>query len=190
MSGSALGPVAELGSTTLLGPPWRRAAVDEARLAGHWVLVLEHRDRALRVARARSTSREDAEDLVQEALIRAVALPRLYPETLGGLISTIVIRLAIEHGRRRLAKTRAEERIPCASPPDEVDEQICDTYETRWFAQQLSRLRTRDLDVFLLRAEGLDTKTAAARLGMSYKAAESAFGRARVELRRQWAATL
>ncbi|HEU4753963.1 MAG TPA: sigma-70 family RNA polymerase sigma factor [Armatimonadota bacterium] len=77
-----------------------------------------YRSRLYRLARARVRSREDAEDLTQEALLKALlALPGYRGEcALASWLETVLRRLLVDHYRRR------REGLPLApelDPPEE-----------------------------------------------------------------------
>lgn len=158
-------------------------------LARRWVLVAPFHDRALRVARTRTRSWSDAEDLANEALIRAVRVPELAEATLPGLISTITIRLATDLHRREAAARRLEGRC-AADPSGELGEEVCDRSEATWLSGQLAHLKANEREVILHRAAGHTVASTAQGMGMTYKAVESAYTRARVQLRKSWQATL
>lgn len=164
---------------------------DPAELARRWELVLPHRERALRVARARAASSADAEDLAQEALLRAVTVENLDPATVGGLITTIVKNLATDDLRRRTTGVRYERRLSADDRPvAPVGERICDASEAQWLHERLSALPQGDREVLLHRAAGHSVAGAARVLGLTYKAVESAQTRARRALLIAWRSTL
>ena len=165
--------------------------LDRRELAGRWELVLAHRDRAVRVARARTASRADAEDLAQEALVRAVSVPELDPRTVGPLLSTIVKHLAADEHRRHQVSARYERRLSADHrPAAPVDERVCDASEASWLHQAAAALPEQDREVLLHRAAGHTVTGAASALGLSYRAAESAYTRARRSLLSTWRTTL
>lgn len=59
-------------------------------------MVLPHRQRLLRLARLRAASPADAEDCVQEALLRVATHARLDQKRVGGLLTTIVLNLCAD----------------------------------------------------------------------------------------------
>jgi RNA polymerase sigma factor (sigma-70 family) len=159
-------------------------------LALRWALVFPHRDRALRVARARTSSWADAEDLASEALLRAVRVPTLVEDTVGGLVSTITMRLATDLHRREVTGRQLETRCTVDTTRTEVDERLCDHSEAAWLATQLANLKPHEREVVLHRAAGHTVTSTSQALGLSYKAVESAFTRARGHLRLAWEGTL
>jgi RNA polymerase sigma-70 factor (ECF subfamily) len=162
--------------------------MDDQELGRRWELVGRHRGQALRVALARTRNRADAEDLVHEAMIKAVSVEELREETAAGLLSTIVIRLAVDL-HRRTATHRKFEAVLSAEPTGTVDERVTDEAEAAWLAGQLIHLPVREREVLLHRAAGHSNASTAAVLGLTYKSVESAFTRARGQLQLAWKAT-
>jgi RNA polymerase sigma factor (sigma-70 family) len=162
-----------------------------AGLPERWDAVLEHRERAVRVARARLSDPFDVDDCVQEGLARVVAMPNLDLGRVGPLLSTVVANVAADTHRERARSSRLITKVSCSDIPAQVhDEPVCDAAEARWLAQQLGSLTERDRAVLELRAQGQTVAQTAAALGMTYKAVESAFTRARNALKGIWRATL
>ena len=162
----------------------------ELGLESRWALVAPHREQLLAIARRRCATPEDAEDCVQEAMVRTVAHPRLDPERAAALATTITQRLSVDLVRRRCVEHRGRPRLAmlpeqAAAPPDEA---TLDEGEARWLAGPLNRLPERERQVFEHRAAGFSVTETATRLQLSYKAVESAFTRARNRLR-LWAIT-
>jgi RNA polymerase sigma-70 factor (ECF subfamily) len=160
-------------------------------LAERWTAVLEHRDRAVRVARARLSDPFDVEDCVQEGMARVVAMPNLDLGRVGPLLSTVVANVAADTHRRHVSSRRLVAKVTWTQVPTPPgDEPVCDAAEARWLQAQLNSLGQRDRAVLELRAAGRTVEQTAAALGMTYKAVESAFTRARNSLKGIWRATL
>jgi RNA polymerase sigma factor (sigma-70 family) len=152
-----------------------------------WAAVLAQRERAIRVARARCSRRQEVDDLVQEALLRVASMPDLELANIGPLVTVVVSNLIIDghRGRLRSAKTAARLR----GTRHEVtahDDDVCDRYEARWLRSRMSTLGNQDRRALELRAEGLALGEIATVLGISYKAAERALARARNSMRTIW----
>ncbi|MEU6731884.1 RNA polymerase sigma factor [Streptomyces physcomitrii] len=159
--------------------------------AERWELLLPHRERLYRLARLRLTGHQDVEDCVQEALLRAAAYRDLDEERVGPFLTSITLRLCVDVYRRR-ERTRKllhqHSFVPeTASGPEEA---ACAAAEGAWMLQQVQRLEGQEREVILARIEGTSTREAAGRLGISIKAAEGAFTRARARLRRWHGASL
>lgn len=155
-----------------------------------WDLVLPHREQALRVARARTQSLADAEDLVSEAIIRTATVPDLREETVAGLLATVVMRLSIDAHRRQVSARRVEGRMSTDAIAHDLSERVCDYHEAAWLAGQVDGLNENEREVLLHRAAGHTVTSAAVELGMTYKAVESAYTRARTKMRLAWSGTL
>ena len=67
---------------------------------------------------------------------------------------------------------------------------VCDDAEAVWLGQQVDRLHGQDRDVLRLRTLGRSANDTASALGITYKAAEGSFTRARARMRAIWHATL
>jgi RNA polymerase sigma-70 factor (ECF subfamily) len=179
----------------MLGSTNRRSSVvtgeTTASLTERWDAVLEHRDRALQVARARLRDPHDVDDCVQEGMARVVAMPDVDLHRIGPLLSKVVANVATDTHRRGARGSRLIAKAGGALVQDEaMDEPVCDAAEARWLRAQLSRLNPQDRAVLEMRADNRTVAETAAALGISYKAAESAFTRARSALKAMWRATL
>lgn len=153
-------------------------------MSDHWDLVLPHRERLLRIARRRLPTPEDAEDYVQEALIRAASATGLDPNRAGQFITSILVRLCVDHARAAAVAHRAMARIvqPASELPPE--DEVCDRAQARWILEHaVGQLTARERDVLQVRANGLSTREAARQLNISGKAAEAALTRARGRIR-------
>jgi len=152
-----------------------------------WALVLPYREHMLAVARRRCTTDADAEDCVQDAMLRVAEFEGLDPERVGALLTSVTVRLAVDIHRARARARRHLPRlvsVPAQQPPP--DEAALDNHEAMWLAAQVQHLPEREREVLRHRAAGYSAGEAAARLSLSYKAAESAFTRARGRMR-TWA---
>ncbi|MEV8312247.1 sigma-70 family RNA polymerase sigma factor [Streptomyces flavidovirens] len=161
--------------------------------ADRWQQIWSHREQLLRVARRRSTSLQDAEDAVHEAMARAAERPHLDHDRLGAWLTAVTVRLCIDQHRQLNRDTGIRRRAgsmltaPSAVPHEEA---VCDLAEARWLAGQGSGLPENQRVALRLKAQDLDVAQVAQRMGLTYKAAESLLGRARRTLRAALAATL
>src|SRR5687768_7250952 len=106
--------------------------VDAADRERRWALVWEHRERMLAIARARVPSADDAEDVVAEAMLRAVEYEHLDEGRVGAFLCTVVMRLAVDTHRDRTRYLRASVRACTAeTPAPPVDDTVCDREEAR-----------------------------------------------------------
>jgi RNA polymerase sigma-70 factor (ECF subfamily) len=176
------------------GPQPASAVPDAEALRRRWLLAAGHRDRLVRLAASRLGSRADAEDCVQEALIRAVTHPGLDESRMGAILTAIALRLCVDLQRaaarqRRLAARTAAREVP-AGAADDLAGGVCERAAGRWLLGRVAALGPRERQVMLARAAGLTTREAAGALGISRKSAESAFTRARGHLAIVYAAEM
>lgn len=163
---------------------------DELPAQGRWAALLAECDRARRVARARCASTQDAEDCVQEALARVAAMPDVDLRRVGPLLATVTANLAADAHRTAARQRRALPRLRPALPYDPGPEEgVCEMSEAQWLWARRDALPPQDRAVLELRAAGSSTVQAAACLGLTHKAAESSFTRARARMRAIWQAT-
>ena len=89
------------GAAVRSPPLTYRAGAGQGRAIGssRWDLVLVHRPRLVALAR-RCGAGDDAEDVAQEALVRAATFERLDPERAGAFLSAVVARLVTDRHRR------------------------------------------------------------------------------------------
>lgn len=155
-----------------------------------WTALAAQRERAVRVALARGAEPQDVDDIVHEAMARVAAMPRVDLERVGPLLTTVVSNLVVDGHRRKTTADRALRRLQAERailPPS--DDDICDPAEARWLDKQIPSLPAQDGHVLRLRAQGLTRQQAAAALGISNKAAEGAFTRARNQMQAIWRTT-
>ncbi|MFD3792711.1 RNA polymerase sigma factor [Streptomyces cyaneofuscatus] len=166
-------------------------STDELPLAQRWELLLPHQERLYRLARVRLPAHQDAEDCVQEALLRAAGHRGLDAERVGPFLTSITLRLCADvYRRRERARRYLYQRSFAPETASGPEETACAAAEGAWMLQQVQRLEGREREVILARIEGTSTREAASRLGISTKAAEGAFTRARARLRRWHGASL
>lgn len=149
-----------------------------------WDCLVPHIPRLLRLARRRLPTLQDAEDCVQEALIRTACAGHLDQARIGQFLTTVVINICADQGRARSSRTRLLNRIAYAMTDAPPDESICDHAEARWLSDRIERvLPVRERQVLRARAAGLSMRDTAEQLGITLKAAEATFTRARKNLR-------
>jgi RNA polymerase sigma-70 factor (ECF subfamily) len=154
-----------------------------------WLNVCSHRERLLRLARVRVG--DDAEDVVQEAMLRAATFENLDEERLGELLTAITVRLCVDEHRRRNRTAQLQQRMPADRMEEPgADEQVCARAEAEWAAHVVRTLPTMQRAVVEARADGLTFDEIAERHDLSYKAVESLAARARSVVRRALAGTL
>jgi len=178
------GPLTPNPSTTSPPPadPVCTAPVGAPRVLGirDWEVLAEHRQRLLRLAVRCGASPDDAQDIVQDALLRAAGQQQLDPGQAGGLLTTVVRRLVIDQHRdtaRRQQLSQQRRLAPGPQPGPEDD--VCDHAEAAWLATRADRLPPRERLVLLARADGQRTTDLAEELACTTKAVELLHRRAR-----------
>jgi RNA polymerase sigma factor (sigma-70 family) len=149
-----------------------------------WTAVYAHRERLLRLSRARCDNLQDAEDCVQEAMLRCVEFANLDEDRLGQFLTSVTIRLCTDMHRHRSRGDRLSRRLAAFSAVDPgPEEAICDRAESAWLSTHVDTLPGRQREIVQLRAAGQSCAAVADQLRMSYAAIESALSRARRSLR-------
>ncbi|MEU0127372.1 sigma-70 family RNA polymerase sigma factor [Streptomyces sp. NPDC006289] len=157
-----------------------------------WELVWSHRDELLEIARRRSSSAEEAEDAVQEAMVRAVEDPDVQYGRVRSWLRRATVRACADR-HRQVAHDRELSKSLSTAPaePSPVEEAVCDRAEARWLAGRSAELLpARQAQALLLQARDLDVGQVARTMGLSYRATESLLARARRSLRDALAGTL
>ena len=151
-----------------------------------WDALAALRDDAVQAVRSRLARPEDAEDLVHEAMLRLAQRPSLTTEEVPQLRSLLVraaMCLGIDRHRRSGRQQQLLGRLiggRQASSPEEI---VADRSEARWLAAGMDALGAMEHDALLYAIEGRRPGEIASLLGVEYKAAENALGRARRKLR-------
>ncbi|MEU7550867.1 sigma-70 family RNA polymerase sigma factor [Streptomyces sp. NPDC044571] len=162
---------------------------DSAHL--RWQRMWSHREQLLKVARRRSMSAEDAEDAVQEAMLRGAQHTHLDEARLGAWLTTVTMRLCVDRYRQvhREAQLSGTPKLTAPGPVP-VDEAVCDRAEARWLAFRSRELPARQAEALRLKSQERDVGQIAREMGLSYEAVESLLARARRTLRNSLAGTL
>lgn len=148
-----------------------------------WDVIAGHRERLMRLVRRRLPNAQDAEDLVQEAMLRAAAHGNLDRARIGPFLTSVALRLCVDHYREQERRRRLLTRAADVRGPELPDEGVCDKDFGRWLLGQADQLRGRERQVVLARAQGISTLEFARMHQISVKAAEGAFTRGRARLR-------
>jgi RNA polymerase sigma factor (sigma-70 family) len=148
-----------------------------------WSLVWKHRPRLLTIARRRCASEHEAEDVVAEALLRAMESPHVGAERLPAWLTTVTVRLCIDAQRERAREQRVWSRTGPPAATASCEERVCELSEAAWVARRLTALPARQAQALRLRASGLDVGGVARSLGVSYRTAESLLARGRAAAR-------
>jgi RNA polymerase sigma factor (sigma-70 family) len=164
-------------------PPSPDLTPDE--LNARWAVVLPHAERLRRIAARRLASADEADDVVQEAMLRAVTFPQLNAEYAGQFLTSVTVRLCADVHRDRDRQLRVGVRDAVrAVPYTDPHEALLDDAEARWLYGECLKLPGRERAVMLARARGLSVREAAGTLGVGVKSAEAALTKARHRMRR------
>lgn len=147
-----------------------------------WALLLPHRARLVRLATRKLGDPADAEDCVHESLLRTLAFAGLDDRRVGPFLTTVTARLCADRHRARARARALAHRFWDGDRHEGPEDRVCDQLAGAWLQDQLEQLPVRERDVLRARADGLSTAEAALSLGITRKAAESAFTRARAKL--------
>jgi RNA polymerase sigma-70 factor (ECF subfamily) len=184
---SAPGPAAAGSEERALVERARRGEEEAFRM-----LVDLHRDRAYGLALRITRSRDDAEDVAQEAFVRAwLALPRFRGESsFGTWLHRIVARRAVDRAvtlqarRRREAEPEAGDAVPAPAPGASRDVLLCARLER--LIARLSPAQRAAVSLFYL--EDRPVEEIARTLEMPENTVKTHLSRARATLRAAWLA--
>ncbi|MGH4012604.1 MAG: RNA polymerase sigma factor [Pseudonocardiaceae bacterium] len=156
--------------------------------SARWVRIWARRELLIRVARRYGSLAEDAEDTVQEAMLRAAEHPEITDDRLQAWLCAVTMRLCMDGHRRRAAEARRWERASALAmvqqPGQYVEEEVCERSEAAWMAAQAAELLPpRQIQALRLTAAGCTVQQVASHLGVRLRAAESLLARARRTLR-------
>jgi RNA polymerase sigma factor (sigma-70 family) len=154
-------------------------------LERRWLALAAVRDDALRVVRRRIAHAQDAEDHVHEAMVRLVQRDTTDAGSahLRGLLVTTAYGIAIDGHRSSGRQHRLLPRLLGGGRDDSPEEIVADRSEARWMAAGVGSLGVLEREALVHAMEGRRPAEIAALLGVEYKAAENALGRARRKLR-------
>ena len=163
----------------------RPSGLSKDELTRRWELVLPHAERLRRIAIRRLASPDEADDVVQEAMLRAVTFEQLDADYAGQFLTAVTVRLCADVHRDRDRQLRVGVRdavraVPHCDPHDE----LLDTAEARWLYDECLKLPRRERAVVFARARGMSVRDAAVTLGVGVKSAEAALTKARHRMRR------
>ncbi|MCC9739640.1 RNA polymerase sigma factor [Streptomyces sp. MNU89] len=162
---------------------------EAARL--RWQRMWGHREHLLKVARRRSMSAEDAEDAVQEAMLRGAQNAHLDDARMGAWLTTVTMRLCVDRYRQVHREAQVSGTRTLTAPgPVPVEEAVCDRAEAKWLAYRSEELPARQAEAIRLKSQDLDVGQIAREMDLSYEAVESLLARARRTLRKSLAGTL
>lgn len=151
-------------------------------MAVSWSQVAAHRERLLKIARRRCPTREDAEDVVQEAMIRTATFADLDEARLGQFLTAVTLRLCADVYRSAERGARAVRHLATEDVPSPEVAALA-AAEAEELRALLATLPDRQRDVLVDRADGLSVTQISTRHSLTYKATESALSRARAAMR-------
>lgn len=152
--------------------------------ADRWMALWCHREALLRLARARVAVAADAEDVVQEALVRGATTPSLRDDALAPWLTRVTINLCADlHREVARGRKRRLFAVRHAAVEGSPESDVCDRAEARAVAAAVRTLPDRQRRALLLVADGNDVASVADVLGCNYKAVESLLSRARATVR-------
>ncbi|MGH3903552.1 MAG: sigma-70 family RNA polymerase sigma factor [Pseudonocardiaceae bacterium] len=160
-----------------------------------WARVWDSRALLLTVARRHGADAEDAEDAVQEAMLRAAEHPEIAEDRLRAWLVAVTIRLCMDGHRSRSREFRRWQRISARAEVQQagqhLEDEVCERSEAAWVASMATELLPpRQAQALQLTAEGCDVQQVANQLGVRYRAAESLLARARRTVRTAVTASL
>jgi RNA polymerase sigma factor (sigma-70 family) len=155
--------------------------------SARWMQIWASRQILLNLAR-RSGSFADAEDAVQEAMLRAAERPEIGQEHLRAWLCAVTMRLCMDSHRRGTAEARRWERVSAQAVVQRlgqyIEDDICERLEAVWIAAlAVDVLPPRQVQALWLAAVGCSVQQIAGHLGVRQRAAESLLARARRTLR-------
>ncbi|HEX8004068.1 MAG TPA: sigma-70 family RNA polymerase sigma factor [Mycobacteriales bacterium] len=151
-------------------------------MAVPWPEIAAHRERLLKVARRRVPTREDAEDVVHEAMLRCAEFEELDEARLGQFLTAVTVRLCADVYRTADRGARALRRLEAEDVPGPEVAAVA-AAEAAELRALLATLPERQRHVLVDRAEGLSVTQISSRHALTYKATESALSRARATMR-------
>lgn len=147
-------------------------------------LAWSERDRLLAIARHRVASTAEAEDVVSEAMTRALECPDVDAARVAAWLTAVTIRLCIDHVRDR---ARAPKRwlysMQTYPGTNEFEADVIDTLAAAAIAPLLDDMPEQQRRALQMRADGESVAAIATAMSLSEKAVESLLGRARVAAR-------
>jgi RNA polymerase sigma factor (sigma-70 family) len=175
------------GTDTIAAPAGGAAGVSTGGMtpAQRWACLLPHRESVVRLARARGAG-ADAEDVAQEALMRAANNPELDPQRVRSYLAKVAANLVVDLHRRSTKERALRAHAGLAPSPRVADEEEVEERDLARYAKQLvSRLAPDLRSILLLRRDGATWPQVGAVLGEAPSTAEMRYRRAMVPLRRR-----
>lgn len=102
-----------------------------------WQDIVRHRDRLLALTRKRLPTRQDAEDCVQEAMIRTAACPGLDLARVGPFLTTVALRQVTDFYRAQHRQQTLVRRAQSVLPPVFPEDDVCDAAFGHWLLERV-----------------------------------------------------
>ena len=196
----AAGAEPEVARQTFGDAPEEAALVDRARhgdAAAFTQLVEKYEPKVYRLAKHITQNDEDAEDVLQEAFLKAYShLPSFQGQS---KFYTWIVRIAVNEALMKLRKRKSDRSVSLDEPQDTGEDTVAreiavweDDPEQKYSREELRSILDKSIDslkpsfrtVFVLRdIEELSTEETADALGISIPAVKSRLLRARLQLR-------
>jgi DNA-directed RNA polymerase specialized sigma24 family protein len=157
----------------------------EATPETRWHALADIRDDAVRVVRVRISRAEDAEDHVHEAMLRLAQRPIVVGDAhqLRSLLVMTACGIAVDRHRHAGRQQQLLGRLIGGGGLSSPEDIVADRSEARWLAAGLEGLGAMEQAALVHAMAGHRPGEIARLLGVEYKAAENALGRARRKLR-------
>lgn len=149
-----------------------------------WASLLPHRDSAVRLARSRGAG-ADAEDVVQEALLRAASHPGLDLNRAKSYLAKIVVNLVIDLHRQSAKEDRLRTHAGLVPSPQLDNEVVEDRDLARQATQLVSAMAPELRTILFLRRDGATWTQVGQMLGEPPTKAEMRYRRAMRPLRQR-----
>lgn len=148
-------------------------------------MLERHREQAMAAVQRATVDASEAEDCVQEALLRLALRNDLDPSRVRSLLTRTAMGIAIDRLRARGRAERLAIRLGGGMAAQTVSpEQVAgDRADLRRAFLAISSLPWSERRVLLLRVSGMSIAETARHLGVTQKSVEGAFTRARARLR-------
>lgn len=148
-------------------------------------MLHSHREQAVEAVRRRVGDATDAEDCVQDAVVRLVERGNLDPDRLRSLLTRTALHIAIDRRRARRREEAMAARLggDAALETTSPEQVVADRAEVERVMAAVAELPRREREVLLMRLSGLSVTETAERLGVTYKSIEGAYTRARARVR-------
>lgn len=147
-----------------------------------WACLLPHRESVVRLARSRGAG-ADAEDVVQEALLRAASHPGLDLSRAKSYLAKIVVNLVIDLHRRSVKEDRLRAHTSLVPVPQLDSEVVEDRDLARRATQLVSAMAPEVRTILRLRRDGATWSQVGKILGEPPAKAEMRYRRAMRPLR-------